>query len=265
MARNSLKNVCRLIEAVKTELPVEQDFLNDLKRSIEMSNDKNKRKPSMTYKPSSMNCIRNMFYQRTGAEQDETSSSYVGIGICNSGSDTHVRIQTAVMDMINNGMQCEWVDVAKFIKSRELDYLEVREQSAAGTETKLFHKTLNMSFMCDGIISYKNRYYVLEIKTENSNKFFSRTGVNPDHYNQAIAYSLSFKIPEVLFVYISRDTLDMKCFLYKVTDDMQHELSARIMDCEGYVSRLIAPPKPADVSKKTCEYCSYKSRCRKDG
>lgn len=265
MARNSLKNVCRLIEAVKTDLPVEQDFLNDLKRSIEISDKKNDKKPSMSYKPSSMNCIRNMYYQRIGAEQDESSKNYVGIGICNSGSDTHIRIQTAVMDMINNGIQCEWVDIAKFIKSRGLDYLEIREQSKAGTETKLFHKTLNMSFMCDGIISYKNHYYILEIKTENSNKFFNRNGVNPEHYNQAIAYSLSFNIPEVLFVYISRDTLDMKCFLYKVTDDMQHELSARIMSCEEYATKLIAPPRPQDVSKKSCEYCSYKFKCRKDG
>lgn len=264
MARNSLKNVCRLIDAVKTELPVEQDFLNDLKRSIEMTEEKNHRKPSMTYKPSSMNCIRNMFYQRTGAEQDEKTSSYVGIGICNSGSDTHIRIQTAVMDMINNGMNCEWVNIPEFIKSRELDYLEVKEQSPAGTETKLFHKTLNISFMCDGIISYKNHYYILEIKTESSNKFWNRTGVNPDHFNQAIAYSLSFRIPEVLFVYISRDTLDMKCFMYNVTDDMQHELSARIMDCESYVNNLITPPKPEDVPKKTCEYCPYKTKCRKD-
>ena len=41
MARNSLKNVIKLLDDVKKTLPPEQDFLNDLKRSIEMTAEKN--------------------------------------------------------------------------------------------------------------------------------------------------------------------------------------------------------------------------------
>lgn len=262
MARQSLKNVCRLIDSMKQELPKEQEFLNDLKRSIEMPEQKNKRAPSMTYKPSSMNCIRNMFYQRIGSEPDASTTGYALIGIRNSGSDIHVRIQNAVMDMINNNMDCEWVDVEEFIKSRNLDYLEIK--SKTGTETKLFHKTLNMSFMCDGIIKYKNHYYILELKTESANKWWGRNGVAEGHYNQAVAYSTAFGIPEVMFVYISRDTLDMKSFIYTVTDEMKHELTARILECEDYVDKLTPPPKPENLDRKTCEYCGYKTQCRKD-
>jgi hypothetical protein len=43
MARNSLKNVIRLIEATTTSLPPEQSFLSDLKRSIELGADKDSR------------------------------------------------------------------------------------------------------------------------------------------------------------------------------------------------------------------------------
>ena len=262
MARNSLKNVMRLIETAKDTLPPEQDFLDDLKRSIEMTADKDSRLPTKTYKPSSMNCIRASYYQILGIQPDESRANYTLVGICNSGTDIHVRIQTAVEQMKENGMDCEYIDVADFVIQRSLVDLEIISKS--GMETKLYHKKLNMSFMCDGIIKYKNHYYILELKTENSYKFANRKGVDPSHYHQGTAYSLAFGIDQVLFVYISRDVLDMKAFMFTVTDEMKQDLIGYIDECDGYVSRMVTPPKPSDVTKKTCSYCIYKSRCGKD-
>ena len=261
MARNSLKNVCRLINSVKETLPPEQDFLNDLKRSIELSADRDTI-PSKTYKPSGMNCIRASYYQLSGVEPDPTNSSYTLVGICNSGTDIHVRIQKSIIGMQFNGMDCEFISVADFIRQRNLTDLEI--VSNTPTETKLYHKKYNMSFMCDGIIKYKNHYYILELKTENSYKFLNRRAVDESHYNQAIAYSLAFGIDNVLFVYISRDILDMKAFMFTVTGEMKESLVGYMEDCDGYVSRMIPPPKPENVSKKTCSYCIYKTQCGKD-
>lgn len=262
MARNSLKNVFRLIDSVQNQLPPEQDFLNDLKRSIEMTDEKNNRLPSKTYKPSGMNCIRQSYYQIIGIEPDKSSSSYTLVGICNSGTDIHIRIQTAIEQMKDNGMDCEYIDVSTFVNQRNLTDLEIVSKS--GMETKLYHKKLNMSFMCDGIVRYKGKYYILELKTENSYKFMNRKDVDPSHYNQATAYSLAFGLDDVLFVYISRDVLDMKSFMFHVTDEMRENLKNYICECDGYVSNKIAPPKPESVERKTCNYCNYKSRCKKD-
>ena len=263
MARNSLKNVMRLIETVKDTLPPEQDFLNDLKRSIELEADKSSGLPSKTYKPSGMNCIRASYYQVSGVQPDPSNSNYTLVGICNSGTDIHVRIQTAVEQMKENGMNCEYIDVADFVKQRNLDYLDIVSKN--GMETKLYHKKLNMSFMCDGIIKYKNHYYILELKTESSFKFVNRKDVDSSHYNQGTAYSIAFGIPEVLFVYINRDVLDMKAFMFVPTDEMKQNLIGYIEDCDGYVSRMIPPPKPENILKKTCTYCGYKTQCQKDG
>lgn len=263
MARSSLKNVCRLIEAAKSSLPIEQEFLADLKRSIELSDEKNARLPSKTYKPSSMNCIRNMWYQVTGHEQDSGSSNYTLVGICNAGTDIHERVQKAVDDMHNNGIDCEYVDVAEYVKSRNLDYLDIVSKN--GMETKLFHKGLNMSFLCDGIIRYKGHYYILELKTESGYKWQSRKGVDPKHYMQGTAYSVAFDIPEVIFVYITRDVLDMKSFLFIPTDEQKTDLVGRITECDEWVSKYTCPPKPLDVPKSSCEYCSYKNACRNQG
>ena len=263
MARNSLKNVCRLIETARETLPPEQDFLNDLKRSIEMTADSYTGLPSKTYKPSGMNCIRASYYQVSGIEPDPSSSSYAFVGICNSGTDIHVRIQTAVAQMKDNGMDCEYIDVAEFVKSRNLDYLNIVSKN--GMETKLYHTKYNLSFMCDGIIKYKNHYYILELKTESSFKFINRKDVDKSHEHQATAYALAFGIDQVLFVYINRDVLDMKAFMFNVTGEMKENLVGYIEECDGYVQRKIAPPKPVDVAKKTCSYCMYKSQCKKDG
>lgn len=263
MARSSLKNVCRLIDQAKDNLSPEQSFLADLKRSIEIQAERDRRKPSQSYKPSSMKCIRNMYYQMSGVEPDMESASYCSVGICNSGSDIHERIQTAVLNMKNSGMDCEYIDVAEYVKSRNLDYLEIIGKS--GIETKLYHKELHMSFLCDGIIRYKGQYYILELKTETGSKWIRRENVDPAHYTQGTAYSISLNIPKVLFVYISRDVLDMKAYMFVPTDDMKNELVGKIDECDGYVSRMICPPKPVDVQKRTCEYCNYKTQCRKDG
>lgn len=261
MARNSLKSVCRLIQSTREEVPIEKQFVTDLKRSIELNDQKGSRKPSQTYKPSSMNCIRNMYYQRVGAKP-QSESSAVLVGICESGSDRHERVQEAVSRMKENGIECEYIDVADFVKQRELSDLQIVTKQ--GYETKLFHKTLQMSFLCDGIIKYKGKYYILEIKTESIHKWLNRTDVADEHKNQATAYSTSFGIDNVILLYINRDNCDMKAFMYNVTNENKQILVGRINECEEYVKTLTVPPKPLDVPKKSCSYCGYRQQCGKD-
>lgn len=260
MARNSLKSVCRLIEQAQDKMSTEQSFLADLKKSVEMSAAKSSRKPSQMYKPSSLKCIRNMYYQIIGADVDETLPSYCSVGICNSGTDIHIRVQQAVEAMKDCGIKCEYIDVAEYVKSHNLTHLEVVSKS--GMETKLYYKDLNMSFLCDGIIFYKNHYYILEVKTEASFKWNKRTDVDVAHYAQGTAYSIAFGLPEVLFLYVNRDILDMKAFMFVPTDEMKQELIGKITECDNYVAQKQLPPIPEDVDRKTCEYCAYRKMCK---
>lgn len=260
MSRDSLKNVMRLIDISNTSRPVEENFLNDLKVAIETIDSSNSRPPSKTYKPSSMQCMRNMWFQVTGATPDGPSSSYTGICICNSGSDIHTRIQNYIAEMEGIGIDCVYVDVADFVRSRNLSYLEIKAR--VGNEVKLYHKGLNMSFMTDGILRYRDRYYILEIKTETGTKFYSRSGVDPKHFDQATAYSIAFGLDDVVFLYVNRDMCDMKSFMLHVTQEMRDNLISRIRECDGYKERGIMPPKPEGLPKSVCNYCLYRKRCR---
>ena len=259
MARNTLKNICRLIDAVNKDVPVEEMFLTDLKRSIEIDGEKEARKPSQTYKPSGLGCMRAMYYGVVGADCDSEKPNYSSVGICNSGSDIHVRIQTAISRMKENGIDCEYIDVAEFVKSRNIPDIEVVDR--CGMETKLYNRALNMSFLSDGIIKYHNHYYIVEFKTEASFKWTARTGVDAKHLAQATAYSLSLQLPEVLFVYINRDLLDMKSYMFVPTDDDKEALIARIATCDEFVANKELPPKPTDLPRNACNYCGYRSLC----
>ena len=250
MARNSLKSVCKLIDVANNQVSIEEQFLQDLKTSIEKSNNE-PYKPSQTIKPSSFNCIRNAYYQLIGAEPEISQATYNLAGICESGTDRHIRMQQNIEKMHEVlGIDCEYINVADFVRQRNLTDLEIKGQS--GMETKLYNKKYNMSFMCDGIVRYKGKYFIFEFKTESSNKFYQRKGVDESHYNQAIAYSLNFGIDKVLFVYECRDLLDLKAYIFEVNTNMKSELVKKIEETLHYAATNRIPPKPIDVLKKTC-------------
>lgn len=253
------KPLARLFDNEDDTPSVEKSFLTDLCRSIEMTEKKNQRPSSLSYKPSSMNCIRSMYFQVTGAPVDDGYVPYGLVGICNAGTDIHERTQKYVADMKNNGYDCEYINVADYVREHNLDYLEVIEQ--CGMETKLYHKDLNIRFLCDGVIKYKGEYYILELKTEASFKFVARRGVDPKHYHQGICYSLALGIDNVIFVYISRDVLDMKSYMFTPKQSQKDALVALIKECDAYVEKCELPPQPAKLPKGTCNYCAYYGLC----
>ena len=262
MARNSLKNVLKAIDRVNKVVPVEQQFLDDLKRSIELDDMKNARKPSPSYSPSGMGCIRSMFYKRNGVDVPDYNAGYSMIGICESGTDRHERIQNAISRMKDNGFDCEYIDVAEYVKSRGLDHLEIVDKCC--NETKLYDKERHISFLCDGIIKYQNKYYIVEFKTEASFKWQARKDVDPKHYNQAITYSLELRLDNVIFVYINRDIVDYKAYLFSVSESDRERIIDLINTCENYVINKKLPPLPEDACPKKCSYCSYKELCDRD-
>jgi CRISPR/Cas system-associated exonuclease Cas4 (RecB family) len=220
-------------------------------------------KPSKRYKPSSMNCIRSMYYQVTGADLDKkTDKSGDFYGICESGEDRHIRIQRAVSSMRSKGVDCDFVDVEKYIRENNLDLVV---ESKKEFETKLYDPKRNLVFLCDGIIRYKDKYYILEIKTEISFKWMSRESYDDKHKIQAFAYSLELGIDDVLFLYENRDICTKKSFLVHVSDADRKYIDDRISTCNEFVEKHISPPVESTISNKVCQYCEYHTVCKLDG
>mgnify|MGYP001059616406 CR=1 FL=1 len=257
MARGSLRTILGLSRPDERKAPHEE-FLRDLIYTIETQEPGDP--PSKTYKPSSLACIRNMYYQRIGVETEPGGMDYQGQGMCESGSDRHVRLQGWICKMKERGIDCEYYDVESYLNLMGITDVVVREKQ--GMETKCFHTGLNMSFMTDGIIRYKGVWYVLEIKTEISGKWYRREDIEENHKTQATCYCLAFHIDKSIFLYENRDMLCLKSYLIHVGKDRTDAVVSKITECEGYVQRGITPPRPEDVN---CRYCAYSGRCRADG
>ena len=61
-----------MIDASNKGLPANKKFLADVQSAVVRVKQKNSWKPSKWYKPSSLACLRNMYFTRMGAEQDIT-------------------------------------------------------------------------------------------------------------------------------------------------------------------------------------------------
>lgn len=266
MAKTSLKSLLSLVGEAENSSPIADSFLNQLIQSIEKTANKNTYVPSTHYKPSSMNCIRNMYYQQMRTPLDKDIKSYNLIAIGESGTDRHERIQCAVAQMRENGFDCDYVDVAQYIKQQQEmgNLCDVVIKGKRGVETQLYNAALDLSFLCDGIICFKGKYYILEIKTEASKKWINRKDVDEAHQRQATAYSISLGIDDVLFIYENRDICEKKAFMYHVSDKQKEKLICLIQTCDEYLDMCIVPPKPLNITTKICQYCAYRSKCRKD-
>lgn len=236
---------------------VAQDFLDELNYCIELEN-KSTYIPSKSFKPSGISgCKRALYYELKGVQPDEDQKTTELTGICESGTDRHESIQSYVMRMQENGLNCEWLDVGEYVRKNNID-AEVVSQN--GNETKLFSKKYNMRFLCDGLIRYKGELYILEIKTEASNKFMQHDRPWPDHIQQATCYSMVLEVPKVIFLYENRDICSKKAFLVEVTDLMIKRVEGIINEVNRFVSNNELPPK-----ENKCKYCKYRTQCARDG
>ena len=237
-------------------------------------------KPSIYYKPSSLVCIRQMYFTRKGVEPEKENKTASGIGILESGTDRHDRIQHVLDAMKNLGMEFEYIDVETYVKEHNLADIEIIEKK--GMETKCFNKRYNMSFLTDGIIKYipENKYFIFEFKTEISQKFQTREHEEVIHQSQAACYALNFGIPDTLFVYEDRNFCNHKAFHYYVTeDDKKFKVTDKIEKVEQYLKEDKVLPKITNKdidpnyvggqdrvtgpSAKICQYCKFKEHCNK--
>jgi CRISPR/Cas system-associated exonuclease Cas4 (RecB family) len=171
--------------------------------------------------------------------------------------------------MTKLGYDWEYVDVAEYVKMKQeqgkCKTLVVKER--VGAETKLFDTALKISFRCDGIIKQisTGEYFLFEFKNVASFKFNTlEDKILDQHHNQVVCYCTALDLEKAFVTYEDRNMCELKVpELFIVTPEMKQELTDRIFECEGYVERLIPPPK--EESSHNCRWCKYKSLCKKAG
>ncbi len=250
--------IAKLIK-MQQENDVANKFLQDLLYTIEKENE-NDYIPTKAYKPSGIaGCKRGLYFQMTGVKPDIEPSSVELVGICESGTDRHEVLQDYIKQVGSYTGNCKWLNVAKYLHEHNITDPQVVSQN--GNETKLFSKKYNMRFMCDGLIQYRDEYYILEIKTESSLKFSRHDEPWKDHKMQAACYAMCIGVPRVIFLYENRDNCTKKAFLYEVPQSQIDYIEQVINYVDRCVEEHKVPPKEPDK----CTYCNYKGECRRIG
>lgn len=261
MGRKALLDL--ISNAQKEEQDYAAEFLTDLTYAIEKWDKLNESEASKTISPSNMKCFRSMVFKLMGKPKDKEKHSYQIIDICANGTSRHEALQQMICNMKNLNIDCEYVNVKDYVEEHKLP-LRVGKSSnfeQGEFETHLYSDRFHASFLCDGIIKYKGKYFILEIKTESSGKFMKQKDVMEEHKNQATAYSLFLDISDVMFLYENRDVLNKKVYIYTPSKQDKENLKHLILDAISYAENSIIPDKPANAGRDLCQYCSYKEVC----
>lgn len=251
----SFKSIGARVKAARGDNPTASLFLNDLNYSIMQQ--MKPYTPSATFKPSALTCTTLMYWHVTGEPQTDSSESVTGLGMMESGTDRHERLQ-AHIDQMCELTVWEYVDVEQWIQENNITDVEVRGKK--GYETKCYSPKYNLSFQVDGILRNVETgdTYILEIKTEGMGKHNKRTTFEEGHLEQATAYGHVLNINQVMFLYECRDTLNKKAYVGIITE----LLVSMLLDKFAEVNRMVEAGKPVICEVFwLCKYCNYRTLC----
>lgn len=119
-----------------------------------------------------------------------------------------------------------------------------------------------ISSRADGILNLDGRLLLLEIKSMNS-RTFAKVITKPlvKHVYQASIYAKELGIPEICFIYINKDTSEIKELIIPVDEDVIKEPYRKMRRVLTHVDELETPEricknKFSDIASK-CEYCTH--------
>lgn len=252
---------------VSDELPVNEAFLTSVTVAIEDRSVEERHAPSRFYSPSGLNCIRQMYFKRTGAMQDTIPDNYGDITMADTGTRRHEAIQQVLIWMTKHNSRFLYIDVAEYVKQKQarghLNNLVVT--GTYGAETQLLDKFRNIQFRVDGIIYDRNthKFYLFEFKNQISFKAAGKKHVDLAHHNQVITYCALLGLDQALVVYENRDSGELYCpEVFQVDEYAKHRLMSRIDECEQFVKSSTCPSKPDNISAAECRWCRYKKACK---
>ena len=213
--------------------------------------------PSDYIRPSSMyGCERMIFFQRVhGGSKNGEQSEVPLIEICQSGTDRHLDIQHIVEEM--EGVEC--LDLEEMVKEAQAKGIKTEfvGWNEDHTEGRCKNDELSIYFQPDGVLRYKGKDIIFEIKTESTYQFNNRYEPKEDHKWQATCYGMGLGIDYVLFFYEDRNFCRKKAYLWKITEEMKEAVLNKSRTVNEGVKTGIPPVK----NDSKCTYCRYKNEC----
>lgn len=250
MTKNLLKQIMMTTE--------EKSSIIDTKKLIEKINFGytakriSKHQTKKTFAPSSLvwnhgECARYWYLAFEGNLFENSDTPY-GVANMTSGTDSHARIQKAMLDA-------------------DLAVVHFDENNNPTTEFKVVNDDPPIFGYCDGMLKLDNEEIVSEIKTMNSESFeYSKAKGKPrsSHLMQLLIYMKILKKAKGVLIYENKNTHDLEAFPVEVNDhykswvDNTFEWLKEVR--KAWKDKTI-PQKTYRSNSKICKSCPLKSAC----
>ena len=214
--------------------------------------------PSRTFAPSQLRCKRVSWFRLRGVlPEPETVVDRATNFTALVGSACHQNIQ----DLLSKKLGASWIDPEDYLRSQSFNYKYSCTKNDYETQVEIF-EPVPIKFAPDGIIFWKGKYWLLEIKTSEYSSFDKLEAPKSQHLDQIKSYATILHIHNVLVIYQDRQYGGLKCFEVTISDNDMDEMWGMFREVQDYVVKNIAPPKPLDTRYCTSSYCRYCNKCK---
>jgi hypothetical protein len=214
--------------------------------------------PSRTFAPSQIRCKRVSWFRLRGVEPEKES-------VVDRATNFTAMVGTAchrnIQEILSKKLDSDWVDPEEYLKLKQLPYKYSCIHNDYETQIEIF-EPVPIKFAPDGIIYWKDKYWLLEIKTSEYSSFDKLSNIKPQHLDQVKCYATLLDIHNVLVLYQDRMYGGLKCYEVKITDDDIQEIWNMFNEVIDCVNKNIAPEKPMDRKYCTPSYCRYCKVCK---
>lgn len=222
----------------------------------------------LAFRPSSIHkCARELYYFLSGEKEVEK---------VNPRSQRILEVGTALHEWIQEDVFMVMGKLAKFpvelLEDKDMysygmeGITYVKEHSAPPMEIKFvdtrWTEKFPISAMVDGALRFGGEDMLFEFKTINTKDFGILIEPKREHRIQGAVYALSTGIRKVLFVYLDKNTQDLKLYLVEYTQIQLDYIINRVQSIEECVVNKQVP----DMESKgtNCIWCKYKHLCGKE-
>jgi len=252
--RQSTYNLARFNSAASSE------FLNFYQKTvIDRIVREGETKPSRLLSPSSFRCDRRCWFKVRGVEPDIViNPDPVNQFKADIGTICHEIVQRNLVE----SLKVDWIDPEDYFKEFPPPWKYKLERNLF--ECRVEVEDPPFRFSCDGIIRWKDKFFLLEIKTIEYSAFENMSDPRGDHIDQVQCYATLLNLSDVLFLYIDRTFGNTKCYEVAVSDKDKQNILDKVNRILLMKEQNLAPSRlPKGDSE--CDYCYYKSKCKKYG
>lgn len=220
--------------------------------------------PHKTFAASSFRCDRRSWFRLRGTTPDSIKVPDRTLAFtADMGTACHRIIQSNLKDALGK----DWINVQEYLNTIEFPYSYTVDMSDDGLEALVeITDPYPIRFACDGVIRWKNKLYLLEIKTSMFSSWDGMLEPRDEHVDQVRCYATLLNLDNILFLYQDRQYGQLKCYEEHNTLIERDKVIEKFRYVMNMANKNLAPPG-LPVGDKWCSpsMCPYYQKCQEYG